>query len=105
MTPDQRARLLLAKAENDAAHEYAALLRVGSEILEMDDLTINWYRHRLPAALARRGLGLEAIPGGWRVVPAPFAPPLTRVVPRTRCRCGQPWFDCPCTAPALEIPW
>jgi len=99
------ARSLVEAAELDAADEYAALLRVGSEILEMDDLTINWYRHRLPAALARRGLALEPCPGGWRVVPAPIAPPVTRPVPRARCgQCNEAFFDCGCIA-ALVIPW
>lgn len=106
MTPNQRARAVLAAAENDAAHEYAAMLRVGSELLDdVDGPIIGWYRHRIPQALSRRGLCLEPIPGGWRVVAAPIAPPVARVVPRAQCRCGLPWFDCPCTAPALEIPW
>lgn len=50
-----------------AAH-YAACLNDGDEILEdVDGPYVDPFRLWLPDALARRGMRLEAIPGGWVV--------------------------------------
>lgn len=57
MTPQER-----------EADLYASHLVDGSEILDDTDAdVVEPFRAALPAALARRGFGLERLPGKWRV--------------------------------------
>jgi hypothetical protein len=87
---DQLAQTVLVAAHVRAAEEYAAMLAPGSDILEdTDGAVIAPFRHLLVGALFRRGLAVEPIVGGWRVVRSPVPSP-----PRRVCACGQPWFEC-----------
>lgn len=74
-----------------AADDYAATLLEGNEIIEATDAAeIAPFRQLLPAALARRGLRLEQIAGGWRIERAVFPPPPAEC---TICRRSF-FFDC-----------
>jgi len=103
--PAQQAREILERAHRDQADAYAMTLAPGSTILEdTDGPTIARFRHLLPAALMQRGLALEQIVGGWRVVTAPLAPGRPLVV----CReCGENWFRCEhgTGSPGVSVRW
>jgi hypothetical protein len=113
--PQDEAREIVDRAMRDQADAYAACLRPGSEILEdTDGPTIAPYRRHLPAALIRRGLRLEPIPGGWRVQaaarPLPTAAPQVRapkIVP-VECKFCGGWFAPGCghgVGSTLVIRW
>ena len=52
-----------------AAIAYARVMRRGRVIYDdsEEERNVAAFRHLLPAALARRGLVLERVPGGWKV--------------------------------------
>lgn len=80
-TPAERiARSIVSAAMRDAAERYvAAHLRPGEKFYEeTDGPFVRGFRELIPAALARKGLQLVQIEGGWRVQRSAFPalPPL-----------------------------
>jgi hypothetical protein len=68
------AAAIVTRSLHETADEYAKHhLPLGALIHEATDgPVIAPFRHLLPAALARRGLCLDQIPGGWQVARSPF---------------------------------
>lgn len=76
-----------------SAEEYASSLEVGDRIVEdTDGPQLAPIRHLLPAALARRGLMLDQVAGGWRIIRSPF--PSLRTMPAECTVCHGSWFEC-----------
>jgi hypothetical protein len=84
---------IIARSLRASADEYASTLEVGDSIIEhTDGPQLAPIRHLLPSALARRGLSLDQIPGGWRIIRSPWPP--ASVVPAECTICHGSWFSC-----------
>jgi hypothetical protein len=96
LRPRQTAQLgaaIVTASLRRSAEEYASTLVVGDTIVEeTDGPVIGPIRHLLPRALAQRGLALDQVPGGWRIIRSPF--PAVPTVPAECSVCGASWFSC-----------
>jgi hypothetical protein len=88
------AAAIVSRSLHETAEEYAKHhLTLGALIHEATDgPVIAPFRHLLIAALARRGLMVDQVPGGWRVIRSPW--PALRAVPAECTICHESWFSC-----------
>lgn len=94
LPPQQIARAIVTRSLHETADEYVKQhLPLGALLHEATDgPVIAPFRQLIPTALARRGLRLDEIPGGWRVVRSPWPP-----LPPPACECAvchASIFDC-----------
>lgn len=92
--PVELAHAIVTRSLHETAEEYAKHhLPLGALIHEATDgPVIAPFRHLLVAALARRGLMVDQVPGGWRVVRSPFA--ALALFPAECATCHASIFDC-----------
>lgn len=92
--PVELAHAIVTRSLHETAEEYAKHhLPLGALIHEATDgPVIAPFRHLLPQALARRGLCLDQIPGGWQVARSRF--PALAVLSFECASCHASIFDC-----------